>query len=58
MTAKIQRMKRTTYRWIGIMVAGVIAGVGTSLFGLWFLLGSAIVGTILIEIGLAHRPDE
>ena len=51
-------MKRTTYRWVGIMVAGVIAGVGTSLWGLWFLLGSAVVGTILIEIGLAHRPDE
>ncbi len=51
-------MKRTTYRWVGIMVAGVIAGVGTTLWGLWFLLGSAVLGTILIEIGLGHRPDE
>ncbi len=55
---KIIPMKRATYRWVGIMVAGVIAGVGTTLWGLWFLLGSAVIGTILIEIGLGHRPDE
>ncbi len=40
------------------MVGGVIAGVGTTFWGLWFLLGSAVAGTILIEIGMAHRPDE
>lgn len=38
-------------RAAGVLGAGVIAAVGTALWGLWFLLACAVVGTILIGLG-------
>ncbi len=36
---------------VGVLLAGTVAAVGTALWGLWFLLACAVVGTILIGLG-------